>query len=271
MASQESTSKQCRVCGETKPRDAFPKHGGTQCLACKSTWQRAYNAAHKEEDQARSRQWRKNNHEYKQAYDASYYERHKDALIPHMRAYRLAHLEEEQRNHRAYYRAHKDEQYAKKQQYRATHPEQRKTEYRARRERHRDQDNARSRAYTAQYPERKSATGKRWRDANMALVRNLTRKRRARIANAPINDLTPEQEATVIAAAQGRCVYCPVYYPDCQDCLNGSHKLSIDHIHAIANGGPNTLSNVVAACGWCNSKKGTKPPPVNPTTLETKL
>lgn len=88
-------------------------------------------------------------------------------------------------------------------------------------------------------------------------------KRKARIAGAAINDVTPEQRELVIATANGRCAYCPHYNPTCKLCARGTHKgLTVDHITAIVNGGNNTLHNLVACCRSCNAKKSKNPNPI---------
>lgn len=87
-------------------------------------------------------------------------------------------------------------------------------------------------------------------------------RRRALLAADSKNDLTTAQAQAVIQAAQGVCVYCPYYHPECTTCRRGRHKLTLDHIIPLANGGHNTLHNLVAVCQSCNSKKRTRPNPV---------
>lgn len=87
-------------------------------------------------------------------------------------------------------------------------------------------------------------------------------KRRAQRLHAHRNDLTPEQEVLVLTSRHGVCDYCPHYKPGCKTCAKGRHILTIDHITALSRQGDHTLWNVVACCKSCNSKKGTKPPPI---------
>jgi len=84
-------------------------------------------------------------------------------------------------------------------------------------------------------------------------------RRKARLLNAPLNDLTKEQWREIKAAYDYRCVYC-------------GHKqahLTQDHITPLARGGSHTLANVVPACGSCNSRKRLGSPivPVQPLLL----
>jgi 5-methylcytosine-specific restriction endonuclease McrA len=92
--------------------------------------------------------------------------------------------------------------------------------------------------------------------------RNYKLRRAGFLATGEGHDLTPAQEALVIDLANGVCAYCPRYKPDCQACKRHRHKLTVDHITPVTKGGKNTLHNLVACCGSCNSKKHTSPPPV---------
>lgn len=95
-----------------------------------------------------------------------------------------------------------------------------------------------------------------WYAADPLRTKTKNSKHRARLQNAPLNDVTDEQWQAVIDAAKGRCAYCPVYKPDCKACTRGRHTgMTVDHITALANGGSNTLHNLVACCRSCNSTK----------------
>lgn len=76
--------------------------------------------------------------------------------------------------------------------------------------------------------------------------------RRAQKRNAPIRDLTTAQWQMIQALQKHRCYYCG------KRCKG---KLTQDHIVPLSKGGSHTLSNVVGACGACNSKKNDGPPP----------
>lgn len=107
MASQESTSKTCKVCQETKPLDAFTIRS-VLCRPCKRAYNMAYREAHAKELQASSQQ---------------YYQEHKDACLARMKAWvaenrprsnaikktsALAHPETGKRSNRRYRLAHPD-------------------------------------------------------------------------------------------------------------------------------------------------------------------
>jgi hypothetical protein len=104
---------------------------------------------------------------------------------------------------------------------------------------------------------------KRWSKNNRHKTALYVQKRRARIRNAPRNDVTPEQRMLVLDSAHGRCVYCPHYNPGCRQCAKGTHAdLEVDHISPVGPEGPNTLHNLVACCRSCNPTKGRKPNPI---------
>jgi 5-methylcytosine-specific restriction endonuclease McrA len=42
----------------------------------------------------------------------------------------------------------------------------------------------------------------------------------------------------------------------CQYCGGDERELTIEHVHPTSRGGANTWANVVAACGPCNTRKG---------------
>lgn len=75
-------------------------------------------------------------------------------------------------------------------------------------------------------------------------------KRRARLAQAEINDLTRSQWEEIKCAYGHRCVYCG----------EKPLRLTMDHITPLARGGNHTASNIVPACKSCNSSKGARAP-----------
>ena len=101
---------------------------------------------------------------------------------------------------------------------------------------------------------------KTYRTNNPDIMREGARRRRAREAGAPVNDLSPAQWQEIQVAQKHRCYYC-------QKRCKG--KLTQDHILAISKGGSHTVHNVIAACLSCNSKKSANsaPVPVQPFLL----
>lgn len=90
---------------------------------------------------------------------------------------------------------------------------------------------------------------KRWADKNRDRVRLWKRinvqKRRQRIKQAGGDPLTLSQWENLVEAQRGMCWWCCGVLP-----------LEIDHIFPISKGGQHTLSNVVASCKRCNTRKG---------------
>lgn len=67
--------------------------------------------------------------------------------------------------------------------------------------------------------------------------------RRARLAKVAVT-LTRKQWTAILAAFDGRCVYC-----------GGTVRITMDHLVPICRGGEHTVNNVVPACFSCNSRK----------------
>lgn len=109
---------------------------------------------------------------------------------------------------------------------------------------------AAARAWHAANKDATRRAKQRYRQRYPDKVRVRNQRRRARLRNAPINDLTAGQWREIKAAYRFCCAYC-----------HRRARLTMDHVLAIARNGPNTASNVVPACGSCNSKKGVKDPP----------
>lgn len=152
---------------------------------------------------------------------------------------------------RAYVKKHRLKQIA-------TNPNYYKERYHANQETH----DAASKKWRQKNPAKVNATSQRYRKRHPDIINAASDRKRARKAHAAINDLTTEQRETVIAVAQGVCAYCSTYKPDCLSCQQGAHKLTVDHITALHNGGNHTLHNVVACCHSCNSKKNTNQAPI---------
>lgn len=136
----------------------------------------------------------------------------------------------------------------------------------ARRAGRRDENAARTAAWRAANPEKTVASRKRhyeknrtklladkqrYRQANRDKIRALNNRRKALKKNAPVNDLTVKQWREIKAAYGQRCAYC-----GCRPKI-----LTMDHVEPLSKGGPHTASNVVPACGSCNSRKNAGAPP----------
>ena len=125
---------------------------------------------------------------------------------------------------------------------------------------------ARAKAWRQANPERSKSLQKQWRDqrkeelkakrrayrdANRDTIRALNNRRKALQRNVEVNDLTSVQWVAIVASYGGRCVYC--------GCT--PEQITMDHVIPLSKGGNHTASNVVPACGSCNSAKSDGPAP----------
>jgi len=99
--------------------------------------------------------------------------------------------------------------------------------------------------YRDKNPAIATAAQKRWRKINPEKIREYSRKRRANKSSVTVG---PVDEAAIYELCGNRCAYC-----------GSTKRLELDHIVALAAGGPHCESNLLVACRTCNSSKGTKP------------
>lgn len=189
-----------------------------------------------------------------------YYDRHAEHICAQARARRQRDPEAYRAYQRAYYQAHPEEHRAKARQHYAKHRTTILTRIRTRKRPRTEQIRARNRADSRRrrilHPERIASRIAAWAKAHPERRALTEMKRRAKKRAAPVNDLTTTQGQTILAMAKGVCAYCQVYNPTCTSCRRHSHKLTLDHIIPLVSGGHHTLSNLVACCRSCNSKKG---------------
>jgi 5-methylcytosine-specific restriction endonuclease McrA len=122
----------------------------------------------------------------------------------------------------------------------------RRAGYRADPEKYRAAQNAWRKAN----PEAARRADRRKRERHPESVRVRNQRRRAVKRNAPVNDLTAAQWRAIKTAYGQRCAYC-----------HRRRKLTMDHVVPLSKGGSHTASNVVPACGPCNSAKNAGPAP----------
>lgn len=266
MARRKSSTKVCRMCGESKPREQFAKWA-RDCTACVDAPDKVCQSCGIRQPKDAFQQYRQTCRACKSAYDLGYYATNK----PHINARNTAYYHDNKEHltacNRAYVLAHYEDVQAYQQAYRDENKERLAAYFRAYYEAHQDEKRAYASAYGQAHADKVLARVIAWGLAHPERVRYhrvmKDFRRRTRLAQDPRNDLTPEQHQAVIDAAHGRCPYCPVYNPTCALCPKGQHTdLTIDHITAVAKGGPNTLHNLIACCGTCNTKKMTRHAPV---------
>ena len=119
---------------------------------------------------------------------------------------------------------------------------------------HAAQINKRNAQWKKNHPETVRAQSCRYRQRHPEAKRAQEARRRARKRGATgLSDLTHAQWLEIQAAQDHRCYYCG---------KRRKGKLTQDHIIPVSKGGSHTLHNVIGACGPCNSRKGTKKPPM---------
>lgn len=233
---------------------------------------RSYYARNRDKINAYNRAYRQENPELVRAWETnrSNPENRRVAHRVYYRTYRLKHAEllaarrkRDSIKHRTYLRAWRQRRRellsAQRRAYRQAHLASSRLKDREKARRTRANWTPMQRAAHARYRQRWMQTH---RDLYRAIMRAAASRRRARLSQAAMNDLTKEQIALVVASKKGQCDYCSVYNPACRVCKRHAHVLTVDHITAVARRGDNTLWNVTACCQSCNSKKQTNPPPV---------
>lgn len=179
-----------------------------------------WRAEHVNEIKVCSAAWRAKHTEEIKAYSAAYSKSH----AAEIRTYDETHKEER----RAYRVAHAQEAQARAMEWHWEHREEVLTRYR-------------------ECPERSKEYGIRWRHEHKDQSVAISQRRRARLANALINDFTTEQWWQIKSEHDNRCVYCGKRY----------ERLTQEHKIPLIRGGLHTVSNIVPACKSCNSRKGT--------------
>ncbi len=117
----------------------------------------------------------------------------------------------------------------------------------------RERKQATGRAWFFANRERRQATDRAWREANREKFNNRKRienqERRAIHNNAtsPLCAVTAAAIAERFALTDG-CAYC-----------GAEEKLTLDHVVPLNDGGLHVPSNLVGACGCCNSSKNASP------------
>ena len=103
--------------------------------------------------------------------------------------------------------------------------------------------------WTKANPEKRKEACDRWKEENPEKVKAQGHRHRARLRNATV----PGQPVTAAAIAERLALFDGCAYCD------ADKKLTIDHFVALNNGGLHVASNLVGACGCCNSSKQDKP------------
>lgn len=191
------------------------------------------------------------NREKRLAQKSAYYQRYKQQIAAKRRAYAGAHREEKRRVDAARYRRTSDKRILQSHMYYHTNKDIVLSKQKEYYEINKERINRRGRLSYQRNRLKHLETAKVYRRLHQELFRQIRARYRARRAQAPINDLTLAQWREIQASQNHCCAYCGT---SCKG------RLTQDHITPLSQGGPHTVSNVIAACQSCNSRKLTGPP-----------
>ena len=188
--------------------------------------------------------------EVRLAYHRAYYKTHKANMSQKSKAYAEAHREEISAYHKQW-ETEQGEEYQKKRRladavYRAENQEKERLRHERYARENPEKIRAKNIAYRENFPEKRRASCTKWRKKNLDVCRVQVARYRAQKAGAVIHDFTAAQWREMKAAYGYQCVYCG----------RKMERLTQDHLTPISKGGAHTASNIVPACGSCNSRKG---------------
>ena len=124
-----------------------------------------------------------------------------------------------------------------------------------------------ARRWRAKNPEKVRAYSRKWRETNSNVARENVRKwaarnlewgrlktqrRRAAKLNTGLNQVRAEDLVEIFELWHYNCAYCLLP----QELLPAT--LTVDHVIPLSRGGAHSVENIVPACGYCNSSKGSK-------------
>lgn len=235
--------KTCSKCQQEKLLDCFWKKGKRYFAACKDCI--------RPQNTANAKGWRAKNREQ---YNASATIRRK-AKGEHIRAVMAIWREKNRvkirQGKKDDYALHADERAAEKRRLRQENPEYFRAIQQRSHERNRIIDNQRGRDRYWADPEKARKASQTWQHDHPDIVAINGARKRARKANAPVNDLTAAQWRAIKEIYRWRCAYCG----------KKTVALTQDHIVPLSKGGAHNMENIVPACRSCNAKKGNRPLP----------
>ncbi len=174
------------------------------------------------------------------AYKKAYHAEHREEAKAYHRVWRAAHREEQNAKRRAYHRANREQELASNKAWRKKNPDAN----RKWRESNRERSLELKRLSRARHAEKAAASVSAWKRKHSEEVRNHNRARRAVKLRAAGPGLTASQWKRLVRLFRARCAYCRV-----------KAKLTLEHFVALVRGGQHDASNIVPACGSCNSSK----------------
>ena len=150
---------------------------------------------------------------------------------------------------RTWNKANPEKRKANSRTWAKANPEKIKAKDRAWTEANPERRRATARAWAKANPERKKAKDRAWIKANPEKCAANNHRRRAtkRAATSPLCKVTAATIAERFALTDG-CAFC-----------GADEKLTLDHVVPLNDGGLHVPSNLVGACGCCNSSKQDSP------------
>jgi 5-methylcytosine-specific restriction endonuclease McrA len=199
------------------------------------------------------------------SYRRTHYQKHRDEILAKQRAYRARKHEQFLELWASYRDKNRLRLREGKAEWERKHPEKKKEHGKTYYWRHREKLLQKAREYRranyAQRKEKEAAKLLAWRQANPDKAREQVQRRRARKAQAPVNDFTPAQWRALCKAVGYRCCYCGKKFP--------ALELTRDHLTPVGPQGGHTLQNILPCCLSCNSRKNDRAvlKPVQPFLL----
>jgi 5-methylcytosine-specific restriction endonuclease McrA len=229
--------KTCSKCRQEKTLQEFSRHNGSKapksgyrstCKTCDVEYNRLYREKNREKVNAKKKAWAKKNRHLLRPMEARFREKNRERIKKYHAAWR-------EKN------ADMVEEYRK--QYAEKNKERKQLLDKLWAQNNKDKVNAASRRYRMNNPEKVAEIKKAQAIRHPETIKNVSLRRRARLAENGVYLVTKKDIARIIAQP---CVYC------------GARAEHIDHVIPIAKGGAHKIGNLVAACQSCNLRKSDK-------------
>jgi 5-methylcytosine-specific restriction endonuclease McrA len=243
-------AKICTQCGEVKPMVEFSKKSAapdgyqSSCKICKSAAHSKYRAENREALLAQKRKHYQDNREREILRSQNYAADHKEDVLLYRKEYYEKNREASLAYGKEYYEENKEARALYSKEYR---------------EKNKEAVAASKREYGEANKESINAYGREYAKNNPHIYSEAKRRRRARKLNNGVEKYT---ELQVLALYGTDCHICkrPVDMsaPRAVGRPGWETGLHIEHVVAIANGGPDTLENVRPSHGQCNLKKNAR-------------
>lgn len=239
--------KRCSRCGVVQELTAFARDRSTKdglCRWCKGC-QKAYREANRDRLRAKDAEYRASNLEKRRAQQRAYYERNRETFNQKVAAYRKKNASAVKATKQAHYRANSAKYKARSAAYKKTNAGRVRELERAWRKRNAERLAAAAKKWLEANRERSRAIKKAYAERHPEVIRAKQARRRARKAAVRVERITAKQIDARMSVFGYQCAYC------------GGPFDEIEHVKALARGGPHILANLRPSCAPCNNQKGT--------------